>query len=63
MKSKLSTDSDIFSGALYNEYANPPGFCFDILCDDQPMIDDVNSTDYNIDKRVKHRMRNVFIEC
>lgn len=45
-------DSDIFTGALYNEYANPPGFCFDILCDDEPMIDDVNSTDYNIDKKV-----------
>lgn len=46
-------DSDIFTGALYNEYANPPGFCFDILCDDEPIIDDENSPDYNVDKKVK----------
>ncbi|KAJ6646687.1 Lysosomal alpha-mannosidase [Pseudolycoriella hygida] len=45
------SDSDIFTGALFNEYANPPGFCFDILCEDEPMIDDLNSTDYNMDKK------------
>ncbi|KAG4070459.1 hypothetical protein HA402_005691 [Bradysia odoriphaga] len=50
-KSSENLDSDIFTGALYNEYANPPGFCFDILCDDEPIIDDVNSPDYNVDKK------------
>lgn len=60
-KQHLFADSDIFAGALYNEYANPPGFCFDILCDDEPMIDDENSTDYNIDKKVKLSLRNDFL--
>lgn len=54
-RTKQIADSDIFTGALYNEYANPTGFCFDILCDDEPIIDDENSPDYNIDKKVVPR--------
>ena len=43
----------IFTGVLYNTYFSPSGFCFDILCNDQPIIDDPESRDYNVDERVK----------
>ncbi|XP_059047343.1 lysosomal alpha-mannosidase-like isoform X1 [Achroia grisella] len=48
----LGKTSDIFTGALYNTYSPPPGFCFDVLCNDEPIVDDVNSPMYNVDKRV-----------
>lgn len=45
-------DSDILTGVLFNHYSPPPGFCFDILCNDEPIIDDEYSADYNVDRRV-----------
>lgn len=48
----LGEVSDLFTGVLFNNYGPPPGFCFDILCADEPMIDDRRSRDYNIDRRV-----------
>lgn len=45
-------DSDLLTGVLYNHYNAPPGFCFDILCDDEPIIDDDHSADYNVERRV-----------
>ncbi|XP_075216675.1 lysosomal alpha-mannosidase II isoform X3 [Lycorma delicatula] len=48
----LGLSADIFTGILYNTYSPPPGFCFDILCDDEPIIDDKNSFAYNLDSRV-----------
>lgn len=40
---------------LYNNYGPPPGFCFDILCQDsEPMIDDADSPDYNIERKVRN---------
>lgn len=44
--------SDLFTGVLFNNYGPPPGFCFDILCSDEPIIDDKWSPDNNVDKRV-----------
>lgn len=44
--------AQLFTSVLYNNYAPPPGFCFDILCDDEPFIDDKHSPDYNVDKLV-----------
>jgi len=35
----LGAESDIFTGILYNHYSAPPGFCFDLLCTDEPIID------------------------
>lgn len=46
----------MFTAAMYNTYSPPPGFCFDVLCADEPMIDDPDSPDYNIDKRVCNMM-------
>lgn len=48
----LGADADIFTGALYNTYSPPSGFCFDILCADEPIVDDKYSSEYNVDKRV-----------
>ncbi|CRK93801.1 CLUMA_CG007329, isoform A [Clunio marinus] len=45
-------DTDLFTGVLYNNYGPPNGFCFDILCDDEPIIDDKYSPDYNVERRV-----------
>jgi len=44
--------AELFTSVLYNNYAPPPGFCFDVLCDDEPIIDDKHSPDYNVDKLV-----------
>lgn len=52
------SESDILTGAMYNTYSPPPGFCFDILCSDDPIIDDIRSPDYNVDKMV----RNLFFQ-
>ena len=34
----LGQDSDIFTGVLYNGYNPPPGFCYDQLCADTPIL-------------------------
>jgi hypothetical protein len=44
--------AQLFTSVLYNNYSPPPGFCFDVLCDDEPFIDDKHSPDYNVDKLV-----------
>ncbi|XP_058798007.1 lysosomal alpha-mannosidase-like isoform X1 [Phymastichus coffea] len=49
----LGQRGNLFTTVLYNHYSAPPGFCFDILCRDEPMIDDTESPDFNIDKKVK----------
>ncbi|CAH0546840.1 unnamed protein product [Brassicogethes aeneus] len=48
----LGEKAHIFTGAMYNTYSPPKGFCFDILCSDDPIIDDKKSPDYNVNKRV-----------
>uniref|UniRef100_A0A336LYZ7 Alpha-mannosidase n=1 Tax=Culicoides sonorensis TaxID=179676 RepID=A0A336LYZ7_CULSO len=48
----LGDQSDLFTGVLFNNYGPPPGFCWDILCDDEPINDDKSSPDYNVPERV-----------
>lgn len=48
----LGKKAELFSVVLFNTYSPPPGFCFDILCSDEPMIDDPESPDNNIDVKV-----------
>ncbi|XP_072399843.1 lysosomal alpha-mannosidase-like isoform X2 [Diabrotica undecimpunctata] len=48
----LGEKSNIFTGSMFNVYSPPRGFCFDLLCSDEPIIDDKKSPDYNVDKRV-----------
>lgn len=52
----------MFTGALYNQYQAPPGFCFDILCDDEPIIDDRRSSDYNVEMRVRPLLDKTFVD-
>ncbi|KAH1004273.1 hypothetical protein HUJ04_004052 [Dendroctonus ponderosae] len=49
----LGTSTDIFSSVLYDHYDAPRGFCFDILCDDDPLIDDLESPHYNIEAKAE----------
>ncbi|KAM3955590.1 lysosomal alpha-mannosidase [Aphomia sociella] len=48
----LGKMSDIMTHTLFNLYNAPVGFCFDFLCNDEPIIDDPDSKVYNADKRV-----------
>lgn len=48
----LGKRANLFTAAMYNTYSPPPGFCFDVLCADEPMIDDPDSPDHNINRRV-----------
>ncbi|KAH8402521.1 hypothetical protein KR222_002400, partial [Zaprionus bogoriensis] len=48
----LGDKADLFSGALYNNYQAPDGFCFDILCNDQPIIDGKHSPDNNVKEKI-----------
>uniref|UniRef100_A0A6P4EAE6 Alpha-mannosidase n=1 Tax=Drosophila rhopaloa TaxID=1041015 RepID=A0A6P4EAE6_DRORH len=48
----LGEEADLFSGALYNNYQAPDGFCFDVLCSDAPIIDGKHSPDNNVKERV-----------
>ncbi|XP_046734865.1 lysosomal alpha-mannosidase isoform X3 [Diprion similis] len=48
----LGKKADLFTSVLFNTYSPPPGFCFDILCADEPIVDDPESPDYNVDRRI-----------
>ena len=32
-------NDELFNGVLYNYYSPPPGFCWDMLCNDEPIMD------------------------
>lgn len=42
----------MFTGVLFNHYSAPPGFCFDTLCQDEPIIDG-KSEARNVNNRVQ----------
>ncbi|KAL0809393.1 hypothetical protein ABMA28_011582 [Loxostege sticticalis] len=48
----LGKMSDIMSHTLFNLYNAPDGFCFDFLCNDEPIIDDPDNKVYNAEARV-----------
>jgi lysosomal alpha-mannosidase len=45
--------SSLFTGVLPNGYNPPAGFCFDDTCDDQPIVDEPDSVDYNVPQKMK----------
>ena len=47
-----SSFSQLFTGILPQTYSPPPGFCFDIACTDDPIVDDLQSREYNVPKKV-----------
>lgn len=58
----LGSKADLFTGILYNTYSPPSGFCFDILCNDEPIIDDENSPEFNADKKVSNKAQAAFTD-
>ncbi|XP_064094192.1 lysosomal alpha-mannosidase-like isoform X1 [Macrobrachium nipponense] len=53
----LGKDAWLFTGVLPNGYGPPSGFCFDILCNDDPIMDDPRLREYNVDNRVDEFLR------
>ncbi|KAH8282663.1 hypothetical protein KR054_009022 [Drosophila jambulina] len=49
--SETLKEMEFFTGMLYNHYSAPPGFCFDSLCQDDPIIDG-KSYDNNVKSRI-----------
>ena len=50
--SNKNLSQHLFTGVLYNQYSPPPGFCWDILCNDEPLVDDPESHSFNLDRRI-----------
>lgn len=48
----LEANANIFTGILYNDFYAPKGLYIDILSNEEPVIDDVESAEYNVDKKV-----------
>ncbi|XP_050428078.1 lysosomal alpha-mannosidase-like [Adelges cooleyi] len=49
----LGRSADLFTHVLYNQYSAPKGYCFDILCGMDPIVDDEMSPQYNVDWKAK----------
>ncbi|GAB1602915.1 lysosomal alpha-mannosidase-like [Argonauta hians] len=48
----IGANADLFTGILLNGYNPPPGFCFDILCADDPIMDDPRLKEKNLNKKL-----------
>lgn len=48
----LGKAANIFTGILPNTYSPPMGFCFDIYCSDEAIVDDPDSDEYNVNYKV-----------
>ncbi|KAF0293557.1 Lysosomal alpha-mannosidase [Amphibalanus amphitrite] len=46
------SDGNLFTGVLYKHYSPPPGHCYDVNCNDQPIMDDSRLKDYNVNDKV-----------
>ncbi|KAK7602000.1 hypothetical protein V9T40_009441 [Parthenolecanium corni] len=49
----LGEAGELFTSVLYDLYTAPPGFCFDVFCSDEPIMDNKKLHGYNVDERVK----------
>ncbi|XP_050536748.1 lysosomal alpha-mannosidase-like [Daktulosphaira vitifoliae] len=47
----LGSSADLFTHVLYNYYFAPDGFCFDVVCGIDPIVDDIKSPAYNVEKK------------
>uniref|UniRef100_A0A1B6DE70 Alpha-mannosidase n=1 Tax=Clastoptera arizonana TaxID=38151 RepID=A0A1B6DE70_9HEMI len=47
----LGEETDLFTSILYNHYSAPKNFCFSIFCNDDPIIDDRTSTEFNAEDK------------
>ncbi|XP_059848318.1 lysosomal alpha-mannosidase [Hypanus sabinus] len=46
--------ADLFTGVLPNGYNPPASLCWDVLCSDEPIEDDKNLEEYNVDEIVQY---------
>ena len=47
-------ETNIFTGAFFGDSYGPPnGFCFDALCGDDPIMDNIELEGYNVDQKVE----------
>ncbi|GLV45785.1 Lysosomal alpha-mannosidase II [Carabus blaptoides fortunei] len=49
----LGPSSQLFTSILYNHYSAPPGFCFDVLCSDDSIVENQNSPEYNAERKAR----------
>lgn len=50
---KFILGTSIFTGTFYaDSYGPPPGFCFDTMCKDEPIMDYKDMDGYNVDEKV-----------
>jgi len=49
----LGMSADLFTQVLFNFYSAPEGYCFDIMCGQDPIVDDIRSPEYNVEAKVK----------
>ncbi|CAB4055207.1 MAN2B1 [Lepeophtheirus salmonis] len=54
--------SRLFTGILPNLYQPPNGFCFDVFCGDDAMVDNLESPEYNIPQKMKAFLKVVLDE-
>ena len=47
-------DSALFTGMFSGHYSHPNGLCFDVLCTDDPIIDNLELEGNNVEERVSH---------
>ena len=59
----LDSSSEIFTGVLFHNYSPPPGFCWDELCRDNPIQDDPNMFDMNVEERVEAFVKYVCMQA
>ena len=50
-KAGYYVEDELFTGVLYNYYSPPPNFCWDLLCNDEPIMDNPALHDYNVEIR------------
>lgn len=59
----LGSKSEIFTSVLYNLEDSIPGFCFDILCSDDPIVDDTTSPEFNLKSKVMNSLNCLMLPC
>ncbi|XP_050429142.1 lysosomal alpha-mannosidase-like isoform X2 [Adelges cooleyi] len=47
----LGSSANLFTHVLYNFYSPPDGFCFDVVCGIDPIVDDIKSPAYNVEAK------------
>ena len=48
----MISESELYTEVIVHHYSAPPGFCFDINCNDEPIMDNPELHDYNKDERI-----------